>query len=104
MSYWVKWDASPNRQVIHQILDEYEEGLLNKKKKMKVKKERRKRVVESESESKCDSGELGSVEVNSGVEDDDHVEVVESGEFYEKGAVRKLVSFIGERIWGVWGV
>lgn len=107
MSYWVKWDASPNRQVIHQILDEYEDGgLMNKKKKMKVKKERRKRVVETGGESKCDSGnsgELGSVEA-SGIAD---VEVV-SGEDCEvggeKGAVRKLVSFIGERIWGVWGV
>ncbi|KAF7140436.1 hypothetical protein RHSIM_Rhsim06G0169500 [Rhododendron simsii] len=106
MSYWVKWDASPNRQVIHQILDEYEDGLLDKKKKTKGKKERRKRVVETGGESKCDSGnsgELGSVEA-SGIAD----VVVVSGEDCEvggeKGAVRKLVSFIGERIWGVWGV
>uniref|UniRef100_M1B162 Uncharacterized protein n=1 Tax=Solanum tuberosum TaxID=4113 RepID=M1B162_SOLTU len=39
MSYWVKWDSSPNRQLIHEILDAYEDGLQNKKEKSK--KERR---------------------------------------------------------------
>ncbi|KAH7860783.1 hypothetical protein Vadar_017936 [Vaccinium darrowii] len=110
MSYWVKWDTSPNRELIHQILDEYEDGLLNKKKKLKVKKERRKRgssLVGGELKSDSgDSGELESVEV-SGKGDEEEVvvkgeEICEVGS--EKGAVRKVVSFIGERIWGVWGV
>ncbi|KAI8552052.1 hypothetical protein RHMOL_Rhmol06G0234400 [Rhododendron molle] len=90
MSYWVKWDASPNRQVIHQILDEYEDGLLDKKKK--VKKERRRRVVETGGESKCDSGnsgELGSVEA-SGIAD---VEVV-SGEDCEVGGEKGAVTHL----------
>lgn len=39
MSYWVKWDSSPNRQLIHEILDAYEDGLQSKKEKSK--KERR---------------------------------------------------------------
>lgn len=109
MGYWVKWDTSPNRELIHQILDEYEDGLLNKKKKLKLKKERRKRGSNLVGgELKCDSGdsgELKSVEVS---EKGDEEVVVKGEEIcevgFEKGAVRKVVSFIGERIWGVWGV
>ncbi|KAF5949960.1 hypothetical protein HYC85_011953 [Camellia sinensis] len=103
MSYWVRWDASPNRQLIHEVLDAYEDGLFQKKKKS-LKKERRKRVCEDENR---DSGELGSVEVSQsrpshggGDVEEDGVGEVGS----EKGSVRKLVSFIGERIWGVWGI
>ncbi|KAM7263279.1 hypothetical protein ACFE04_000962 [Oxalis oulophora] len=52
MSYWVRWDSSPNRQLIHEIIDAYEEDelLLNnnnnknndkKKNKTKSKKDRK---------------------------------------------------------------
>ncbi|KAF8414172.1 hypothetical protein HHK36_002171 [Tetracentron sinense] len=43
MSYWVRWDSSPNRQLIHEIIDAFEDGLLQKK-NSKNKKERRRRV------------------------------------------------------------
>ncbi|KAJ4952301.1 hypothetical protein NE237_029133 [Protea cynaroides] len=28
MSYWVQWDSSPNRQIIHDILDGFEDRLI----------------------------------------------------------------------------
>ncbi|RYR12016.1 hypothetical protein Ahy_B04g069531 [Arachis hypogaea] len=30
MSYWVRWDSSPNRQLIHEIIDAFEEWLAQK--------------------------------------------------------------------------
>ncbi|RXH97722.1 hypothetical protein DVH24_010047 [Malus domestica] len=44
MSFWARWDASSNRQLIHEILEAYEERLVEKKRSRnsKVKKERRK--------------------------------------------------------------
>uniref|UniRef100_A0A5B7A1L2 Uncharacterized protein n=1 Tax=Davidia involucrata TaxID=16924 RepID=A0A5B7A1L2_DAVIN len=110
ISYWVRWDASPNRQLIHEILDAYEEGLFQKK-IGKIRKERRKqRICNVSDEEKRDSGESESVELSpssaggdvdqvNGKDGDDQVVVV-----VEKGSVRKIVSFIGERIWGVWGM
>ncbi|KAG9455117.1 hypothetical protein H6P81_008021 [Aristolochia fimbriata] len=74
-SYWVRWDSSLNRQVIHEIL----EALENK--------------------SSLPAAELpGSGEV--GEPEDAEKRVGEEGD--EVGTVRKLVSFIGERFWGVW--
>ncbi|KAI3409554.1 Tr-type G domain-containing protein [Psidium guajava] len=32
MSYWVRWDSSPNRQLIHEVIDAFEDGLLLKSK------------------------------------------------------------------------
>ncbi|KAJ4867128.1 Uncharacterized protein Rs2_36259 [Raphanus sativus] len=40
--YWVRWDSSPSRKLIHEIIDAYEESLENKK-QTKKKKDRRKR-------------------------------------------------------------
>ncbi|MCL7022422.1 hypothetical protein MKW94_009525 [Papaver nudicaule] len=49
-SFWVRWDCSPNRQLIHEIIDAYEDGnnqflssTDHKSKKFKNKKERRKK-------------------------------------------------------------
>ncbi|XP_052178652.1 uncharacterized protein LOC127792244 [Diospyros lotus] len=99
MSYWVRWDSSPNRQLIHEILDAYEEGLF--KKRLKAKKERGKRVcISPEGGEKGRAGEAETAEV--GGEGEGGGQGGEVG--VEKGPVRKLVSFIGERIWGVWGI
>ncbi|XP_038999681.1 uncharacterized protein LOC120125243 [Hibiscus syriacus] len=42
MSYWVRWDSSPNRQLIHEIIDAFEDGLAQSKKK-NSKKDRKKK-------------------------------------------------------------
>ncbi|PIA38152.1 hypothetical protein AQUCO_02800062v1 [Aquilegia coerulea] len=43
-SYWVRWDSSPNRQLIHDIIDAFEDELSQKKKKNN-KKERKKKGI-----------------------------------------------------------
>lgn len=51
-SYWVRWDSSPSRQLIHEIIDAFEDSLEKKKqrknkKNINGKKDRRKRSVKS---------------------------------------------------------
>ncbi|KAJ0530747.1 hypothetical protein HanRHA438_Chr10g0464481 [Helianthus annuus] len=119
-SFWVRWDASPNRKVIHEIIDAYEDGLVHNKKNGKNKKERKNNKClssssSSSSSSSCSSSSSGlhappaaaenmSCEPlrmeQSRIEGEDEVVTGLS----EKGSVRKIVNFIGERIWGVWGV
>ncbi|KAL0363170.1 UNVERIFIED_CONTAM: hypothetical protein Scaly_1272200 [Sesamum calycinum] len=125
MSYWVKWDSSPNRQLIHEIIDAFEDSLLKESKKEKNKRERRKGKMVKDNISlgldepkkselsltKDDSnfvesnmaaesaGETGGGGGGCGDEDDN----VQEEELEEKGSVRRFVSFLGERIWSVWG-
>lgn len=111
MSYWVRWDSSPNRQLIHEIIDAFEDGLVQSK-KGKSRKERRKRgSIESDEVRRFElSGESHSVgeTTESGGGGDDDAEIVDvcgdgGEEGTEKGSMRKIMSFIGERIWNVWG-
>ncbi|KAK7412710.1 hypothetical protein VNO78_04273 [Psophocarpus tetragonolobus] len=127
-SYWVRWDESPNRQLIHEIIDAYEDSLAqngNKgKKNGKGKKEKRnnkKGCSSSSNSSSSSSKQAHSSElkrpdlVSSPSRDSGESEpVVESnmdcsggdGEgvaVEEKGSVRRFMSFVGERIWGPWG-
>ncbi|XP_058758731.1 uncharacterized protein LOC131631984 [Vicia villosa] len=131
-SYWVRWDESPNRELIHEIIDAFEEWLAQsskggKKGKGKKEKRNKKGFGGKRSGPGC-SGELNRSVVNElaemesvgessnssssgggggGSESGERVVVVGGGggggEDEEKGSVRKFVSFIGERIWGVWG-
>ncbi|CAI8590574.1 unnamed protein product [Vicia faba] len=128
-SYWVRWDESPNRELIHEIIDAFEEWLAQSSKggkKGKGKKEKRNKkgfvnkrsgpgysgesnrsvVNESaEMESVGESSNSSSSGGGGGSESGERVVVVVGGggDDEEKGSVRKFVSFIGERIWGVWG-
>ncbi|KAM1016044.1 hypothetical protein ACFX13_046522 [Malus domestica] len=116
-SFWARWDASPNRQLIHEIIEAYEERLVEKKRlrNSKVKKERRK--TNKGSGVHLGSGELGhgdkkEVEVGPQMVDAGVVvgEVMRGGESgdegcevgVERGTIRRLVSFIGDKIWGAW--
>lgn len=120
MSYWVRWDSSPNRQLIHQVIDAYEDGLLRSKKE-KSRRERRKANKDSSacsSSSSSSAGELNKSELQVFNEDDSgepnsaeqspNITICaeegeeEDGCGEERGAVRRFVSFLGERIWGVW--
>ncbi|CAH8252006.1 unnamed protein product [Arabidopsis lyrata] len=132
-SYWVRWDSSPSRQLIHEIIDAFEDSLEKKKKKnVTGKKDRRKRSGKSSSilasssfstdESEIPS-RLGESVVNScpcsssselaqdgggcngGLEPTDDFcarDACEEAED-EKGTVRRFLSFIGEKVLGVWG-
>ncbi|KAL4628218.1 hypothetical protein ACB092_05G220900 [Castanea dentata] len=121
-SYWVRWDESPNRQLIHEIIDAFETELAQSKSGKGNRKERR------NSKRGCNSGssELKRSESRSGkneLSESDSVGAHHEGgnnnknnnggegfvggggdgeEGLDKGSVRRLVSFIGERIWGVW--
>ena len=116
MSYWIRWDSSPNRQLIHEIIDAFEDWLLkqgnisntNSNKNRKDRKRKGNRQGSSElikrpelrMKDKLDeSDSVGAISSGSGGS-----EVVGGGEEgAEKGSVRRFVSFIGERIWGVLG-
>lgn len=105
-SYWVRWDSSPNRQLIHEIIDAYEEKLAQTKTGKNSKKERKKRNTGSG--SGFGSGEGKGSEPGSNEEESRPTEMETAGdggggeEEAEKGSVRRIVSFIGERIWGGW--
>ncbi|KAI3525294.1 hypothetical protein L1887_03980 [Cichorium endivia] len=112
-SFWVRWDASPNRKVIHEIIDAYEDGLIRSKKNGKSKKERKNNKNASSSSTSSSSHDshapLSAAESvthappqieQQSCDDEDEMAIGSS----EKGSVRKIVSFIGERIWGVWGI
>lgn len=126
MSYWAKWDASPNRQLIHEVIDAFEESLLKESRKEKNRKERRKgKNVKSgvlseqkNSDTSLTATDFGFTESNAAAElggdggggrreeeeeeeemDEDNAEEEE----FEKGSMRRFVSFLGERIWSVWG-
>ncbi|KAI5672952.1 hypothetical protein M9H77_13316 [Catharanthus roseus] len=129
MSYWIRWDSSPNRQLIHEIIDAFEDNLLvRQNKKGKGKKERRKgkrftpelkntcseqscinkeeKIIPNDSESHVEEEGSTTDDVSAaaaaagGDDNNDHVYAEEEGS--DKGSVRRFVSFLGEKIWGVW--
>ncbi|XP_022132898.1 uncharacterized protein LOC111005626 [Momordica charantia] len=120
--YWARWDASPNRQLIHEIIDAYEEGLAKTKgtgsgaTPRNCKRERRKRNTESapgesnRSEVKGEGSDSRPLETgrdaNGGERNrkkDDGQEEEEEEEEESRGSVRRFVSFVGEKIWSAWG-
>ncbi|KAL8209145.1 hypothetical protein R6Q57_008557 [Mikania cordata] len=114
-NYWVRWDSSPNRQLIHEIIDAYEDGLMKNKKSGKSKKERKKNRVSPSADSPHAPPSAAEkalhappkVEenrVNNDGDDGDDRDVLILATTSEKGSVRKFVNFLGERIWGVWGI
>ncbi|KAI3815100.1 hypothetical protein L1987_14756 [Smallanthus sonchifolius] len=106
-SFWVH-EIIDVYEVIHEIIDVYEDGLICKKKSGKNKKERK----TNKGFSSCSSSIFhvsASVAANVTYAPA-HVEQKNAdGEddmglgSLQKGSVRKIVNFVGERIWGVWG-
>ncbi|KAI3803588.1 hypothetical protein L1987_31744 [Smallanthus sonchifolius] len=110
-TFWVRWDASPNRKVIHEIIDAYEDGLIHNKKNGKNKKERKNNKSSSDATSSiCLHAPAAAAEEIAAHEpvEIEKKKIGDEGEMgvgsSEKGSVRKIVNFIGERIWGVWGI
>ncbi|GMH30263.1 hypothetical protein Nepgr_032106 [Nepenthes gracilis] len=119
MSYWVRWDSSPNRQLIHEIIDAFEDGLAQNGKKGS-KRDRKKKLLNgsdlggevklhntnelTQSESVAEGGAHG---MSGGADSEGGVGGSGGGGGGgedDKGSVRKLMSFIEEKIWGFWGV
>ncbi|XP_030533384.1 uncharacterized protein LOC115742959 [Rhodamnia argentea] len=107
MSYWARWDSSPNHQLIHEIIDAYEDVLTSGKKPRNsgTKKEKRnKRRLNTRSgeskQSNSGNAELGQSESMR------EMKTTSNGrgsaeEVAEKGPLRRFLSFIAEKIWGV---
>ncbi|KAL3519393.1 hypothetical protein ACH5RR_017542 [Cinchona calisaya] len=127
MSFWVRWDSSPNRQLLHEIIDAYEDGLsIQSKKDKSCRKEKKKKSInkvgsgeltltrtppprnEELAESSSSSSSSSSSEIFTTTkvvaDDDDGGEEEEEEEEEEMGksSLRRFVSFVGEKIWGVW--
>ncbi|KAI3870507.1 hypothetical protein MKX03_022700 [Papaver bracteatum] len=134
-SFWFRWDCSPNRQLIHEIIDAYENdnqvlATDKKKKKMKQSKKDRKKIESSDTNTATSannnsiindnevvvlemkqfeqvSEEIfdspGSFEIINCVDDDNVVIEEVKQQDLEKGSMRKLISFVGGKFWGVWG-
>ncbi|XP_051128931.1 uncharacterized protein LOC127249910 [Andrographis paniculata] len=116
-SYWKKWDSSPNRQLIDEIIDAFEDSLLKESKKEKSKKERRKgksvrgktglgvdSLQKSDLCSRKDDFHFGETSTAKSGGDDGGAEEEEDivdGET-EKGTVRRVINFLGERILKLW--
>ncbi|KAG6418993.1 hypothetical protein SASPL_121201 [Salvia splendens] len=117
MSYWAKWDSSPNRQLIHEAIDAFEESLLKESRKDKSKKERRKGksvklpILNEPKHSEpsltdvdfCFVDSNTAAESGDGGEQEEEEEIVITVEEFDKGSVRRFVSFVGDRIWRIWG-
>ncbi|KAL8144705.1 uncharacterized protein LOC141706662 [Apium graveolens] len=111
MSYWVRWNNSANREIIHEIIDAYEDGLSSKRggggssnsrgsNGLKNKKGKRRGNYNStpgESEEKGVLKESKQAELSFQGEEVGNLEK-------ESSSVKKIVSFLGGRIWGVWGI
>lgn len=123
MSYWIRWDSSPNRQLIHEIIDAFEDWLLKQGKSSsssgkKNKKDRKRKgnsqgsgelIKRVELRMKHRMDESNSVDENrSGGGGGEVAASAAAGggggggcgeeEVTDKGSVRRFVSFIGERI------
>ncbi|XP_076906413.1 uncharacterized protein LOC143562520 [Bidens hawaiensis] len=104
-SFWVRWDASPNQKLIHEIIEVYEDGLVRGRKNGKSRKERGNKKGSSDAfhtvanvQQNLNCTPQRAEQKNIGGEGE--ISIGSS----QKGSVRKIVSFVGERIWGVWGV
>ncbi|CAK8564430.1 unnamed protein product [Lathyrus sativus] len=115
MSYWIRWNSSPNHQLIHTIINDFEDFLSQTENKRKEKKNRKasnnnhinnksSESNRSKLESVTESTTSGSgsdsdiVVVSKEIDFVDSVEVEDENE--EKvGSVRKLMSFIREKVW-----
>ncbi|CAA2956776.1 Hypothetical predicted protein [Olea europaea subsp. europaea] len=110
-SYWVRWDSSSNRQLIHKIIDAFEDGLQMQNKKEKSKRERRKsrrNNGHNSDESKVSDLSLSKKEftnsnstAESAISGDAEDEQTAEDEL-EKGSVGGFLNFLGESFWGVW--
>ncbi|GMN27947.1 hypothetical protein TIFTF001_001865 [Ficus carica] len=111
---WARWNSSPNRRLINDVIEAYEEELTkkNKAKSGKMKRNQRKKNNVSRvcDEPENEISDLGLVkeenkveesadlrENNGGEEEDGEVEI-------EKGTCRRLFNFIGEKISGFWNM
>lgn len=129
-SFWARWDASPNRHLIHRIIDAVEEGGGGGGGTGPPRRRRRGRrgsdacedaadtgeadINVEHSGCGCDGGEDGNYEGDGDEEEEgdsmdgdedgkmmmDESDCNNGGSNTEKSTVGRLVRFIGEKVWG----
>ncbi|XP_019418215.1 PREDICTED: uncharacterized protein LOC109329008 isoform X2 [Lupinus angustifolius] len=118
MSYWVRWDTSPSRQLIHEIIDAFEDWLAqqknmksnNKGRNGKKEKRNNKKGLNNKKQTELNRTELTGLVNNESLKlealqknSNNRSKSGEEVEVEDKGSVRRFVSFIRESIWGAWG-
>ncbi|KAK1296237.1 hypothetical protein QJS10_CPB15g01498 [Acorus calamus] len=88
-TFWARWDASPNRHVIHDIIDAYEGTIV--------------RSDGGKAEEEEESGGGAKEEEIKGGEGGGRSDGGDEAEEKRRGSVSRIASFIGGRLWGVWG-
>ncbi|PKA50639.1 hypothetical protein AXF42_Ash017978 [Apostasia shenzhenica] len=107
-SFWARWDASPNRHLIHQILDAVEEPIdpkpLPGDRRHRRRRSRRKDFAEEESPAAVDAEEMRVLAEDDGNDVGFEEGIVRSGDADGdcRSPMRRLVKFIGETVWGAW--
>ncbi|KAK6919285.1 hypothetical protein RJ641_015189 [Dillenia turbinata] len=100
-SYWARWDSSPNRQRIHEIIEAYEDGLDLEKKKMKSVKNKKNKKKELKSNTVGDAEKSGFAESVKGIE---LVNDFDNDVIANEGSPKNFFRFLGEKIWdSLWG-
>ncbi|KAM7262220.1 hypothetical protein ACFE04_021297 [Oxalis oulophora] len=92
MDYRVRWDASPNCQVIDDIILNFEDWVVEKSKKKAMTKKKKTKIKFST--TKIDS-ELGKGKLVLAVESN-----TSGGSGEKNGSVQMSLNFIGERVIG----
>ncbi|XP_074267790.1 uncharacterized protein LOC141591386 [Silene latifolia] len=101
-SYWSRWDSSPNRQLIHEIIDAFEDHLLEQNKTKKKQGVNRRSDKKKNVNARLHVNSQGSGRANPesntarSVEEDRHGD--EAGD--KQGSVRKMVTFLWQNVWG----
>ncbi|KAH0450218.1 hypothetical protein IEQ34_020910 [Dendrobium chrysotoxum] len=117
-SFWARWDASPNRHLIHQILDAVEESVEplshpsgRRRRRFNRHKEESFPAAEEmmSSPAEEDGKDEGFKEEEEEEEEGDYIDIEEENDneavaagVHSSSTVRRFVSFVGEKIWGVW--
>ncbi|CAL1407257.1 unnamed protein product [Linum trigynum] len=110
MTFWARWDASSNRHLIHEIIEAYEAAALTCHQKRKTRKgDRRRRGKDGELNNMGPGGrkaesadQVASPDASYDEEEDGRTAGRDEVDL-EKSAVRKIVSFVGDRIIGIFG-
>ncbi|GMI76689.1 hypothetical protein like AT1G62422 [Hibiscus trionum] len=109
--FWHRWDSSPNRDLIHQVIEAFEDHLVQnespKKHSCRKKDKAMLNIVES-NEAFLMAESRGSVTVSDEVAAGDmEMEVVAAvaggGVSHQKGLARKVVGLFNSRFWSLWG-
>lgn len=115
-SFWARWDKSPNRHLIHHILDAVEESIeplplpsgRRRRRRFNCHKDFEEEGFSAAEEKVRPAEEDGK---DKRYEEEDYREIEEEAENNEAeavtsvsstGTVRRFVSFIGERVWAIW--